>query len=45
MVVYLWTFSNDRYGKTKKEDLTLLQEFLALLKERGLHGLTAHLER
>ncbi|MGH9461940.1 MAG: hypothetical protein ACRD1X_12025 [Vicinamibacteria bacterium] len=28
-----------------KEDLTLLKEFLALLKERGLHGLTAHLER
>lgn len=27
------------------EDLTRLQEFLDLLKTRGLHGLTAHLER
>ena len=28
-----------------KEDLTKLDEFLELLKTRGLHGLTAHLER
>lgn len=28
-----------------KEDLTRLEEFLDLLKTRGLHGLTAHLER
>lgn len=27
------------------EDLTRLEEFLDLLKTRGLHGLTAHLER
>jgi hypothetical protein len=27
------------------EDLTRLEEFLELLKTRGLHGLTAHLER
>ena len=28
-----------------KEDLTPLEDFLNLLKTRGLHGLTAHLER
>jgi hypothetical protein len=28
-----------------KKDLTPLKDFLVLLKDRGLHGLTAHLER
>jgi hypothetical protein len=27
------------------QDLTRLSEFLQLLKDRGLHGLTGHLER